>query len=143
MCELEQPLMWSHYAEQHRGLCIEYDVSNVPPGTVRSVAYDESRVIRSSIVRTWLLNDDPGARAEIERACLLTKSKEWQYESEFRILDAIGLRSSPADVMTITFGLRCSLERQYTLIKSLQETTGSSSLRSRRRVRGSSCIAIR
>lgn len=113
------PLMWSHYGEQHKGLCIEYDTSRVPVGDINRIDYEGSRVVRTSAIRRWLENDDPDARIEIERACLLTKSREWGYESEFRMLDTAGLRASSLDVPAITFGLRCSRARKYTLVKAL------------------------
>jgi hypothetical protein len=114
------PLMWSHYAEQHRGLCIQYDTSTTPAGAIQEIDYEGTRIVRTSAIRRWLVTDDPEARIEIERACLLTKSREWEYESEFRMLDTAGLRASPLDVKGVIFGLRCSRARQYTLVKALE-----------------------
>jgi hypothetical protein len=117
--KFNSPLMWSHYADQHRGICIEFDVSKLPEGSVREVKYGDSREVSASAVQNWLRNDSPAARQEIERACLLTKSTEWGYESEYRLLGTIGVQLAPATVKAITFGMKCEGTLQYAVIASL------------------------
>lgn len=115
----DSPLMWSHYADQHRGICIEFDVSKLPAGTIREVKYGDSREVSASAVRNWLRNDSEAARQEIERACLLTKSTEWGYESEYRLLGNVGVQTSIASFKSITFGMRCENTLQYAVIAAL------------------------
>lgn len=115
----DSPLMWSHYADQHRGLCVEFDVSKLPPGALRKVVYGTSREIAASSIRSWLREDSLAARKEIEQACLLTKSTEWNYEGEYRMLGRIGLQTSVASMRSITFGLRCDHALQYATIAAL------------------------
>lgn len=117
--KFDSPLMWSHYADQHRGICIEFDVSKLPAGTVRNVNYGESREVSASAVQNWLRDDSAMARQEIERACLLTKSREWGYESEYRLLGRIGSQTSTASFKSITFGLKCESTLLYAVIASL------------------------
>jgi len=62
---------------------------------------------------------DSAARKAVERACLLTKSREWAYEHEWRMLAPIGMRESPR-IMSIIFGLRCPLALQYVVVRSLE-----------------------
>jgi len=83
-------LMWSHYADSHKGFCIEYDYSNlvVDDHTVLPlpVIYSEERPLIS-----WkaALNNSP---ENVEEAVLqftkglLTKDNIWSYENEWRIL---------------------------------------------------------
>jgi hypothetical protein len=115
----DSPLMWSHYADQHRGICVEFDVAKLPPGDLRKVVYGTSREIAASSIRNWLREDSAAAREQIERACLLTKSTEWDYEEEYRLLGPIGLRPSVASTRSITFGLRCDHALQYATIAAL------------------------
>jgi hypothetical protein len=71
-------LMWSHYANMHSGFCIEYDMdmlldSRMP---IRPVKY---------------VNDMPIIynRVNMKKAVydvILCKSKEWSYESEWRVI---------------------------------------------------------
>ena len=81
----ESLLMWSHYAHHHRGMCVEFeliqfnDEIGFPPVPV---IYSEKKPCMQKID----LND-PNTVAQI---CLVTslttKSKEWSYEREWRII---------------------------------------------------------
>lgn len=83
-------LMWSHYADSHKGFCIEYDFSE-PEDEVLSklplpVFYSENRtqVPWKAAIDNSAENMEE-AYAEIIKG-LLTKDKEWEYENEWRIL---------------------------------------------------------
>lgn len=83
-------LMWSHYADSHKGFCIEYDFSE-PEDELLSklplpVVYSEKR---PSVPWKAAINNSEEnmeeAYAEIMMG-LLTKDKDWEYENEWRIL---------------------------------------------------------
>lgn len=96
-CLTESPcnrLMWSHYANNHRGLCIEYDFSafnSFSAGvTFAPVIYSPKR----PQVPEKLLNDV--ATDQLDRqdyrfltSTLFTKDSVWQYESEWRIVKGV------------------------------------------------------
>src|SRR5690606_10306833 len=44
------PLLWSHYSDQHRGLCIGYDLDRLPKPAPQQVIYGGSRIIKTSTV---------------------------------------------------------------------------------------------
>jgi Protein of unknown function (DUF2971) len=115
----DSPLMWSHYADQHRGVCVEYDVSDLASTESHQVSYGGSRRVLASQIRDWTLHDDAAAKRAIDRACLLTKSKEWKYEREYRLLGEVGLRDSRMQLKSVVFGLRCARALQYTVVKAL------------------------
>lgn len=116
----DSPLMWSHYGDQHKGVCIEYDVSKLRPQEIRKVEYGESRQLKASAIQRWLENTgDVIARQQIERACLLTKSTEWNYEGEYRIFGRQGDHGSPAPIKSVTFGLRCDIVVKYAVVAAL------------------------
>lgn len=83
-------LMWSHYADSHKGFCIEYDFSGIEEEILSKlplpVFYSEKRPLVP-----WKAAIDNSAEnmeeayAEIIMG-LLTKDKEWEYENEWRIL---------------------------------------------------------
>lgn len=85
-------LMWSHYSDNHRGFCIEYDFKSLPYGDLRKrlcfpVFYrrkltDATRYMAKADIAE--LNNLFG-----QFLCLL-KSDEWSYEYEWRIVFAIG-----------------------------------------------------
>lgn len=118
--KFNSPLMWSHYADQHHGICIEYDVSGIAPNSLHRVRYGESREVLASQIRDWIIADNPDTRGAIERACLLTKSKEWGYECEWRLIGPQGLHASPARLKSVIFGMRCSDAIRYTVARALQ-----------------------
>jgi hypothetical protein len=118
--KFDSPLMWSHYAGQHRGVCVEYDVSELQPHALHKVLYGQSRQVLASQIRDWILHDNPLARQAIDKACLLTKSREWAYEGEWRLLGQVGLQESPMKLKAVIFGMRSPDVLKYTLIKALQ-----------------------
>jgi hypothetical protein len=120
--KFNSPIMWSHYGQQHRGVCVEYDISKLSTKDVHKVGYGESREVLASAIRAWLAADNPEARRAIERACLLRKSKEWAYEREWRMLGPIGPAASRVPVTAIIFGLRCPTALQYSIVKILDGT---------------------
>lgn len=93
-------LMWSHYADQHRGMVIEFD-ENHPTFNERRSPNDEFRHLRKVVyasarpivtLETYSFED-----------LILTKSQEWAYEKEWRILKATAdaakvISASPYDI---------------------------------------------
>lgn len=72
-------LMWSHYAEQHKGLCIEYDSSKI--GLLAKVQY------ASTNERALCSVKGPSQREAV--SVLTTKGSEWSYEQEVRRFEGI------------------------------------------------------
>ncbi len=67
------PLLWSHYAEKHRGMCLGFDLEE---STVRPVNYVAERVpIEYPFV---------GGIEKVSDQLLWTKYNGWQYEEEVR-----------------------------------------------------------
>lgn len=91
-CFSESPLnilMWSHYADKHRGFCVEYDLKNV----FDEYGYDQlfCPVVYSKKRVSVLLNSKnrrkyKGYDINIVHAfdSLFIKSKIWSYEKEWR-----------------------------------------------------------
>lgn len=70
-------LMWSHYADSHCGICLEFDKACPLMAEAQQVIYSE---LRSPINR---YTDDYASMAE---KALQTKSAHWKYEAEWRSL---------------------------------------------------------
>jgi hypothetical protein len=80
-CLTERPdslLMWSHYAASHSGVCLEFDSAVVPFAIAQEVKYQRSRAPVSRVTET----DE-----ESMEKSLLTKSDDWGYEHEWRIVE--------------------------------------------------------
>ncbi len=72
-------LMWSHYADKHRGVCLGFDVLR---SAVTKLEYDDKRV-RAELGKykeTFTLTD------ELRDVMRYTKCHEWKYEKERRQL---------------------------------------------------------
>jgi hypothetical protein len=67
------PVLWAHYAEQHRGVCIGFEI---PDDICRSVQYVSKKLqFPKSVSDLGLAYGD---------ALLFTKYKSWAYEQEIR-----------------------------------------------------------
>lgn len=83
----DNPLMWSHYGDHHRGICLQFGTN--------SVFVDAYRVNYSDSYPEIDLADEDDFAFVV--ASLLTKSDVWQYEQEFRSINKEGgIEGSPA-----------------------------------------------
>jgi hypothetical protein len=104
----DNPLLWSHYADEHRGLCIEYDTDEVSHPGLRAVTYGGARAIKTSCLSQWKLGKDQAAGSTVFDTYFLTKAVDWRYEKEWRdIGSSIGINDTSYRVKSVTFGLRC------------------------------------
>jgi hypothetical protein len=75
-------LMWSHYAEGHRGFCLEFDPGYEPFSKARPVIYADSfpTLDAAEVAEVWVRGKpDPLMTFQF------TKSSDWSYEQEWRI----------------------------------------------------------
>ncbi len=72
------PVLWSHYADKHKGVCLGLDI---PEETAMPVGYEPKRL---KIDKTRDLNaGEIGERTM--RRILATKFEDWRYEDEVRV----------------------------------------------------------
>jgi hypothetical protein len=73
---LESLLMWGHYASSHRGFVVEFDPNHslFNPEEFGGITYSKDRPIAEAAERMQ------------HQKVLLTKSIEWEYESEHRLI---------------------------------------------------------
>jgi hypothetical protein len=113
------PLMWSHYGDQHHGVCIGYSVPERTASDVRKVRYDGSRLVEASKVAAMLAGNDV-ARVQVDEAVLLRKAGSWRYEREWRLIGQRGVRNSPLELEEVIFGIRCEETVKYAVVKALE-----------------------
>ena len=107
-----ESLMWSHYADQHRGFCIEFErnsTNELGGSACRPVNYRDNV---NSIVDGLDFFRDPDAALH---AALYTKASCWNYELEWRLLylsrepgALVREKAIDARMKSIIFGLRAS-----------------------------------
>jgi hypothetical protein len=78
-------LMWSHYAESHKGICLEFSTQNEMMRCAQQVEYREEFPVLA------LYSDSE----EDNLVPLLTKSDVWTYESEYRLVAQERSNSTP------------------------------------------------
>lgn len=102
------PLMWSHYADNHRGLCIEYNTDENKCNMLNSVNYNCQRSINVSDLMQSEINGSIVAWQKILNAYFFTKAHDWKYEEEWRCLSVThGKQASPFRISGVYFGLKC------------------------------------
>lgn len=78
-------LMWAHYANNHRGICVEYELIEINKQLGFSpvpVIYSAERADFSSIAQDTVEKDI----TKVFITSLTSKSLEWSYEKEWRII---------------------------------------------------------
>lgn len=77
----QNPVLWSHYADRHRGLCLGFEIPNE---NLRQVNYVQSRPI-------WPRSDGSAIDLNMDQKnhiidqLLYTKFAHWSYEDEYRL----------------------------------------------------------
>lgn len=129
--------MWAHYANNHQGFCVEYEVVN--PRMIFPISYEETRTPIAKAVTNFMGIADKLRRGEITEDDddyqkyvhimlhnALIKHESWKYEDEYRLvfinpnklpsgvsypLDILGLK-----VKKVFIGKCCSVENRQRLI---------------------------
>ena len=113
-------LMWSHYGDQHGGICIGYSVPTDTAGNVHKIKYGGSRQVNTSMVAAMLAGSDD-ARVQVDEAVFLRKAESWSYEQEWRLVGSRGLQNSPLELEEVVFGLKCEAVEKYIAMKALED----------------------
>ncbi|MGG2084182.1 DUF2971 domain-containing protein [Lysinibacillus pakistanensis] len=135
--ELYNMPLWGNYADNHRGICIEYDFSKIPSNNDFSkmlfpVGYDEKRYNITNLLMS-LVNNDKKSNPYILFFLILMKHCSWEYEQEWRFInfnyDKTQRRGTVIDIpvkpTAIYFGLNCSSD-DIEEISSLVDTNETS-----------------
>ena len=117
-------LMWSHYADEHRGFCIEFDFSKASEDCLPlPVIYSNKRV-----KMPWIPTQDPSKEeirfmTETFMKALITKDFVWEYEHEWRMLISAGddrfVNMPP--ISCVYIGAQCSDDNKQKLMDVAQE----------------------
>ena len=112
--------MWSHYADYHRGVCIDFDTTDFEHPNLRQVNYRAARRIRASDLLKWKRDGSAEAERQIFNTYFLAKASPWRYEKEWRDIDATnGPREANFRVTAIHFGLQCDHAVIQSMVKLL------------------------
>lgn len=124
----ESPVMWAHYGDKHRGVCLGFDVVDAEAS---QVSYRAERL-------SGLLEHIGRGEHLVEqqmRAILTTKFKDWEYEREWRMFAQLDQREAQDGKYYLNFqphitlrevilGARCDAD-----VRSIAETVTPSKAR--------------
>ena len=120
---LQSELLWAHYAEAHKGYCIEYDSEKI----LNNFSSDGQRLYvidyHQSPSKIGLLDIlTPEGHEGLIRKMLCSKSRAWAYEEEVRILIERPGRVShhPQAISAIHFGIRMEDEHKELIHRKLK-----------------------
>lgn len=114
------PLMWSHYGDQHMGICMGYSVPERAKEQLHRVSYGGGRLVAASDVAA-MLDGDEAARRKVDDAVLTRKAAAWKYEHEWRLIGPRGLQDSSLELEEVVFGMRCSASVKYAVVRVLSD----------------------
>ena len=106
-------LMWSHYADSHKGVCLEYEIDDTEyKKSYFEVTYSKNQPIIENIRKNnhGMVKISESAEFQV----FLTKSPDWKYEKEIRTIhsgffETKGtLKKEPGKLSAVYFGLHAS-----------------------------------
>ena len=129
-CEsIQSVTMWSHYADYHKGFALEYSSEHLLEQNsfgVFPVIYDDERYDASSYLMWFWAHimgyniPNPDTMSHIK--CVLHKSKQWEYEQEWRMLNYLprdiykeSVSSIHQQPIAIYYGCKISMENKQRL----------------------------
>jgi len=121
-------LMWSHYADYHKGFCIGYEVTNdndLGNGKCQKVHYGEYPSFSLLEMFRGVEKMDNNIAKKIFEIMVLSKDKNWRYEYEWRVLysQSNELVIPNFKISSITFGMRMTEWQQKIIMKILEVKT--------------------
>jgi hypothetical protein len=125
-------LMWSHYADHHKGAILTFDSDNVPSilDRAKPVRYITDFPQDDNLIETVTSHLKRAFDGEslIERT-LLTKSQEWSYEQEYRVIVPVTDRNEdglvvvpPESLVSVVLGCRMSKTERAELAQAALKT---------------------
>ncbi len=121
--EYKNMLMWAHYADSHKGICIKYkfDENIKIENKDKILHFQDVEYSDDKLKNISFLNID-----YIDSLCL--KSEDWKYENELRLIyyneeekgDYATIKA-PQSIEAIYFGYKCSAEDKKTIYKLLKD----------------------
>lgn len=97
--EFHNVLMWAHYADGFKGICIEVELTEWPGYEIAPVDYDDYDLV---------FENHHGEYAHFWATMILKKkNKAWKYENEIRVLTNNEFVTQPVvEIRSVLFGAR-------------------------------------
>jgi hypothetical protein len=119
----EEKLLWSYYANAHKGFCIEYDLDKLLTDHVDKERYSFPVIYKKSHPKVSLLDIPSISKStNLVQKAFGTKSMEWEHEKEYRIVtNEFGKHNYDYKaVKSIYFGLKMGENEKNLIIDRLR-----------------------
>ncbi|MDF0717399.1 DUF2971 domain-containing protein [Muricauda sp. 334s03] len=116
-------LLWAHYANSHKGFCIEYDLEVLLKNDGKNHVHSFPVVYSKEPPSIGFLDIIRNKQNDLIKKFAFYKSKRWEYEQEHRIVTSKkGLNSYDYKALkSIYFGLKTSASDKNQIINLLKE----------------------
>lgn len=91
------PVMWGHYADRHRGMCLGFDI---PDKLLMPILYKQER----PKIDVEKLHQDAKLTGDVANRFLRTKYAGWSYEREVRVYARLNNRDRESGLFFADFG---------------------------------------
>lgn len=116
------PVLWGHYGEKHRGICLGFNLKRVQ---THKVKYEADRIP----ARLGMQGDLPKIDENLKNLLLCTKFEHWAYEEEYRVFVPLNKADKEGmlyfwkfgqllDLAEVILGPRCNVS-----LKSVRQLT--------------------
>lgn len=131
---IENTLMWAHYANCHKGICVEYELGKKDFSSNYTSGATLMRLMRIKYIDPNLDSNvldftNPETKMNM-RTALATKSIDWGYENEVRMIAYTPTEEqkyvqctldTPNPIKAIYFGVKCPAQRKNAVRKIFEE----------------------
>ena len=120
-------LLWSHYADSHKGYCVGFNVGKLKRFCEKTFLEHQETISLEEVryqekypfINAYKLSSDERLKCQ-----LLTKSPEWQYEKEYRLIWFLGannrLRIDDGIIRRVILGCRMTSADKDEIISILK-----------------------
>jgi hypothetical protein len=116
----KDPLLWSHYGDQHKGFHVGYSPKRRPKPIMKQIEYGGDRIIPMDLITKAILGEIETSISALDKCVLMRKAPSWNYEEEWRLIGRKGVQDSPLLLKEVTFGLRCHSSIKYAVVSALK-----------------------
>lgn len=122
-------LMWAHYGDSFKGCMLGFqhiDELSTPFSAAEKVRYSDDIPIIGSAVDFYLYGPTKEQNRETRLAIYHTKSKDWEYEKEWRVVHKSQVADNklysdfkfyPLELESITFGLKIDVKEKAKILE--------------------------
>jgi Protein of unknown function (DUF2971) len=100
----ENPVLWSHYADKHRGIALGFEL---PENFVIPVTYADT--LLNADIEAIMTAGDVDLTSDFVRTFLATKYADWKYENESRVFLRLDPATSEGGLFFAKFGPKLKL----------------------------------